>query len=321
MMKLKLNGYIGPYDDINANDVSKFLDEANGADIEVDLYSPGGDVFEGFQIYSLFNAYTGKKTLNCGALVASAGTYLLLAFDTVNVQDVTNVMIHNVSSYAGGSAEEIAKEAERVASLQNLIASKYAEQMGITTEQANELMKAETWYVGQEIVDAKLADNLIKTGKANANNINFYKNQIKNYFNVARKEKQMTRDEVFAEMRKLNITFDEVVNQFQATNSIKSKEELDKLSKYDNLVKENTRLENELKEIKANEELTNIFGAKDDKNLVRIYADNLFKQGKSVEDMKKDPVMINLVAQKAAGELLGKEEKKPVNKETEWSKL
>ena len=298
MKKLILNGIIG--DEINSSIVADFLNSANGEDIEVTLNSGGGDVFEGFEVYNLFAAYAGKKTLNLGSLVASAATYIPLAFDNVIALDITNFMIHDVSTIVMGGSNEIKAEASRVEKLQNLIASKYSEVMKITPEEVNTLMHNETWYTGQEIVDAGFASELKKTGKANKS-INYYKNQVKTYFNKIEEKKEIVMDkkELLNELVNQNISLTDVATKLNVIDSLKTKDDLTKLADYENKCKE-------VEKLKMENTLNSIFGVNSEKNdnLPRIQAETLYKSGLDIENIKKDPIMINLMAQKAAGEVI-----------------
>lgn len=317
MRKISLNGYIGW--DITPQLVAEELAAANGDDIEITLYSGGGDVFDGFEIYNLLNAYEGKITIILGSLVASAATYAPLAADKVIAQDITNFMIHDVTAWTEGSSEELKKESERIERHQNLIASKYAEVMNKTVDEVLDLMHAETWFTGQEIVDAGFADELVKTGKANNNSLEFYKRQVKNCLN--KKEKDvLTKSEILKELKnsKKEINFNDVVNIFEASNLVKTDDEVKKLNEYSNLENKLSELENalitkdatiaakdkEITNLKMGQELDVIFGAKSDDNLPRIRAEELYLAGKDVENIKKDVIMINLMAQKAAGNQL-----------------
>ena len=308
MKKLILNGIIG--DEISSSIVADFLNSANGEDIEVTLNSGGGDVFEGFEVYNLFAAYAGKKTLNLGSLVASAATYIPLAFDNVIALDITNFMIHDVSTIVMGGSNEIKAEASRVEKLQNLIASKYSEVMKITPKEVNTLMHNETWYTGQEIVDAGFASELKKTGKANKS-INYYKNQVKTYFNKIEEKKEIVMDkkELLNELVNQNISLTDVATKLNVISNLKSADDITKLADYENKCKE-------VEKLKMENTLNSIFGVNSEKNdnLPRIQAETLYKAGLDMENIKKDPIMINLMAQKAAGEVIvGKEEDKKKN--------
>lgn len=309
MKKISLNGEIGW--DLTPQLVADKLAEAGGQDVEISLYSGGGDVFDGFEIYNILNNYEGSITMILGSLVASAATYAPLAADKVIAQDITNFMIHDVSSMAYGSGEEIAKEADKINKLQNLIASKYAEVMNKSVEEVNELMHAETWFTGQEIVDAGFAHELLKTGKAN-NSLDFYKRKVKNLYKNRKKEKDvLTKQEILDGLKnqKKEIKFSELVDIFEAKNLVKSDEDVRRINDYENLsnkVDEQEKTiaakDKEIADLKMGAELDSIFGAKDeDKNLARNRAEELYLSNHSIEEIKKDAIMKNLMAQKAAG--------------------
>lgn len=300
MKKIRLDGYVGPYDDINAKEINELLDGLNGEEIEVSLNSGGGSVYEGFEVYRAFNEYTGRKVLNLGALVASAATYMICAFDEVLAQDISTVMIHDVSTYTEGTAEELEQEAINMKAMQNQIAGLYAKRMGINAEEVNELMHATTWYRGQEIVDAKLATKFIDTGATNLVPIAVYKNQIKDYSNkiVEKKEdKVMDKKEILNEVVNQNITLNDVATKLNVADKIKTVEEITKLADYENKCKE-------VEKLKMENTLNSIFGvnSEENENLPRVMAETLYKTGLDVENIKKNPIMINLMAQKAAGE-------------------
>jgi len=312
MKKIRLKGYIGEYYEVNSIYVEEQLAEANGEDIEVTLSSGGGSVIEGFEIYSAFKNYTGHKTLTLGALVASAATYMIASFDEVKAQDISAVMIHDVTSFTEGTAEEIAAEAENMKSMQNQIATIMSKKMGIEPDAVNELMHAETWYRGQEIVDAGLADTFIDTGAGNSIPQAVYEKQIKGYNNkltakpvIQEEEKDMTKSELEIEAKKLglNLVVDGAVNVLDTTIA--------------DLKAANAKLEVSNKALTMETEINAIFGIEDEKNITRVLAINYYKGGMDIETIKKDPVMINLMAQKAAGVIeAGKLDEKP-NNETE----
>jgi ATP-dependent protease ClpP protease subunit len=323
MKKLNLSGFVGW--EITPDLINDFLADANGEEIEVTLNSAGGDVFTGWEVYLAFDKYEGKKTLILGSLVASAATYMIMAFDHVIAQDISNVMIHDVTSYVEGNAEDIKKEAESNERIQKSIASKYAEALNKSVEEVQELMHAETWYTGQEIVDVGFADELKKTGKT-AKDINFYKKQIMNCFNKEkRKENSMDKKAILNFLKtSTDVKIDEIAEVLNASNSLKSEDDMTKLREYENIVKDNKAKDEKIKELEnkynlleQKQKLDEAFGVQDAEktNLLRALAENYSKAGMSIEDMKKDPVMINLSAKKAAGEGVKIEDKKVEKKE------
>ena len=75
MRKIKIKGFIIPndykwlydlfeVDSTTPAEIEKALKEANGEDVEVDINSPGGDVYSGSEIYTMLMAYPGKVITN-----------------------------------------------------------------------------------------------------------------------------------------------------------------------------------------------------------------------------------------------------------------
>lgn len=163
MNELRLSGIVGK--DFDADSVAEQLKNMSG-DIVIYLNSPGGSYFVGAQIYNEFRRYSGKKIVKMGSLVASAAAYVSCVGDDVTASDNTSFMIHEVASYAEGSAREIAAQAAQVEKLNGLIAKRLAERSKKTESEIRRLMQEESWYYGQEIVNAGFADRLEATGAA-----------------------------------------------------------------------------------------------------------------------------------------------------------
>jgi len=160
--RIRLYGYVGQ--EITAKSVSEILDPLSGEDVIVDLNTPGGLLYEGVEIYNRLIQYPGKKTLVMGALVASIGTLVSMAFDNIQAQDFSGFMIHNVSSGIFGDSKALRKEADEIERTNTLIATKLSQRSKKSVKEILKMMDAETWLYGQEIVDAGFADELIETG-------------------------------------------------------------------------------------------------------------------------------------------------------------
>lgn len=62
---------------VTAKRISGALRSMNGADVTVNINSPGGDMFEGLAIYNLLREYQGKVTVKCWALLPALLRLLL----------------------------------------------------------------------------------------------------------------------------------------------------------------------------------------------------------------------------------------------------
>lgn len=164
MAEIWISGGVGW--DLTAQSVSEQLRDLNGEDVVINLNTAGGSVYEGVEIYNVLKQYRGRKTVKMGSLVASIGSYIAAAGDEVIAHDFTSYMIHEVSSWASGTAEEIRAEAERIEKLNSMVAKRLADISGKPESEIRQLMQAETWFYGKEIVDAGFADTYEDTGRA-----------------------------------------------------------------------------------------------------------------------------------------------------------
>ena len=159
--------YIG-YWDISAR---SFIDELKAIDadqIDLHINSPGGSVFDGVAIQNSIKHHKANVTVYIDGIAGSIASIIALSGDQIYIADNAYVMIHNPSSIVWGEAKDMLKEAEVLDKLADGLAGDYARQMGITTGEARALMDEETWYMGQEAVDAGYADKTFAGAKAAA---------------------------------------------------------------------------------------------------------------------------------------------------------
>ncbi len=145
-----------------------FINELNGLgdkkSINVVINSIGGDVFAANAIYSALAM--NKATVN-GTIIgicASAATIVLMACDSRKIAKNAILMAHNPSVSLWGSyqADELLKLAEVTSQVKKSIVTAYMERLDKTEEEINQLMDEESWYVGQEAVDAGFCDSVIE---------------------------------------------------------------------------------------------------------------------------------------------------------------
>jgi ATP-dependent protease ClpP protease subunit len=304
MKTIRLSGYVGF--EITPELLLERLNEANGDDIEVHLNTQGGNVYQGIEVFNLINSYVGHKTVILGALVASIGSYISCAFDTVVAQDLTIFMIHNASQGAWGDFRELRKVADELERLNAHVSERYAKFSGKTIEDTLALMGAETWYYGKEVVEAGFATEYRETGKGAktpTNVISFAKRTYRDSMDrVAahsgpvpiQKGDIMDRDTVIKEAKALLASGELKADELVADPS---KAELTALGVTD-AVAEIKALRAERDKAATEKALDDAFG-KD--GLLRSYAATATATGKSIEDIRKDPLAIHLAAEKAAG--------------------
>ncbi len=280
MKTLRLSGYVGY--EITAEQVAAQLRDANGEEITVHLNTQGGNIYQGIEIYNLFNSYEGKKTVVMGALVASIGSYIICAFDHVVAQDLTMFMIHNASNGIWGDYRALRKEADELERMNRHLGERLSAFCGKTLDDTLALMDAETWFYGQEIMDAGFAHEVRSTGKSTGkeNTLAFVR---RTYSGMASRVAAYLERQTGAQGMDKETLIKEA-KEMLASGAIAAKDfgiDLDGLQNELKALKE----ANAKAERKAS--LDAAFGAD---GLLRTYAQTLSDLGKAVDEIKADPI-------------------------------
>ncbi len=146
---------------ITAADLVRDLAAAAG-DLEIHVNCPGGDVFEGIAIYNALSQRQGTVSVIVDGLAASAASFITQAASPgqMTVAKTASMMIHDAFGMGIGNAVDMRALADLLDQQSDNIAGIYADRSGKPVAQWRAAMRAETWYVGQEAVDAGLADTV-----------------------------------------------------------------------------------------------------------------------------------------------------------------
>lgn len=147
-------------DCISARQVHDFLNEAAGEDVTFNLNSVGGYVYEGIEIYTLLKEYSGHVTVNVTGLAASIASVIMLGGDVVNISNAGQIMIHNPSTIAVGSKEDLERGINSLDVTERMIANLYANKSNLSQEEFQKLMKKETRLTADEALEIGLVDNI-----------------------------------------------------------------------------------------------------------------------------------------------------------------
>ena len=134
-------------------DVQDFLDQLDGVSkINVHINSGGGSVFGGIAIYNILKRHNAEITVYVEGLAASIASVIAMAGDRIIIPANAQMMIHKPSSITWGNADDMRKEADVLDGCQKVILNTYMQHTkeGVTPEQINALIDAETWKNGEE---------------------------------------------------------------------------------------------------------------------------------------------------------------------------
>jgi ATP-dependent protease ClpP protease subunit len=146
---------------ITAKSVAAQLRAIGDRAIEVQINSPGGDMFEGIAIYNVLREHPQPVTIKVMGMAASAASIIAMAGDRVEVGAASFLMIHNCWVLAVGNRHDMAATAEWLAPFDAAMAEVYAARSGVKAADIAKWMDAETYMSGSLAVERGLADALL----------------------------------------------------------------------------------------------------------------------------------------------------------------
>ncbi|QIG28436.1 head maturation protease, ClpP-related [Leclercia adecarboxylata] len=146
---------------VTASRIAGALRSLGGADVTVNINSPGGDMFEGLAIYNLLREYDGKVTVKVLGLAASAASIIAMAGDDVQIGRGAFLMIHNCWVYAMGNRHDLAQIAADMEPFDKAMSDIYQARSGLDADTVDVMMDGETYIGGSEAVEKGFADSLL----------------------------------------------------------------------------------------------------------------------------------------------------------------
>lgn len=146
---------------VTAKRISAILRNLKGADVTVNINSPGGDVWEGLTIYNLLREYEGTVTVRILGVAASAASFIAMAADEIQIARAGFFMIHNAWTGLYGNRNDLRETADFLEQIDGTIADIYAIRTGNDIESLKTQMDAETWINGVNAVDTGFADGFL----------------------------------------------------------------------------------------------------------------------------------------------------------------
>lgn len=178
-------------DVINAKDIRESLDTVTD-NIVIKLNSPGGDVFEGIEIYNYLKDHPSNITVEVTGLAASAATFIVAGADEVIMNVGTSLMIHEASTFAWGNKQDIQKTLNALETIDDSILAIYSDKTGQSADQLREWMNEEKWFTADEAVEFGFANSVKRSEPEEPQDI---AELIQNAVAVAMAEFKMSRDE------------------------------------------------------------------------------------------------------------------------------
>lgn len=132
-------------------------------DVIVNINSPGGDLFEGLAIHSLFREHEGKVTMRVLSLAASSASVIAMSGDEIQIAKAGFFMIHNSWVLAMGNRHDLLGVAEYLEPFDRAMGTLYSDKTGIDESEIESMMDKETWISGADSINQGFADDYLSS--------------------------------------------------------------------------------------------------------------------------------------------------------------
>lgn len=146
---------------ITAKSVAAQLRAIGDRPIEVQINSPGGDMFEGIAIYNVLREHPQPITVKVMGMAASAASIIAMAGDTVEIGAASFIMIHNCWVLAIGNRHDMRETADFLEPFDAAMVDVYAARTGQKAADIAKWMDAETFMSGSQAIERGFADALL----------------------------------------------------------------------------------------------------------------------------------------------------------------
>ena len=163
---------------VTAKRISAALRSLDGADVVVNINSPGGDVFEGLAIYNLLREYKGHVTVRVLGVAASAASFIAMAADEIQIARAGFFMIHNAWTRLWGNRNDLRETADFLEQLDDTIADIYHVRSGLSMDELKADMDKERWINGRDAIDSGFADAFLPSDVVVEDTKNFTKEKV-----------------------------------------------------------------------------------------------------------------------------------------------
>jgi len=178
-MRIPLNGRIVDNDSVKMwrffgfsatcpNDLRKPIDLLKKAgnkekEIILEVNSPGGSVYAGFEIYSLLRQAGVPVRAEIQSIAASATSVVVAAADTVAISPVGQIMIHLPTTYTSGNQHDHTESLQMLDAITDSILNAYiVKSKGkASRNELRRMMDKETFLTAQQALKYGLVDEII----------------------------------------------------------------------------------------------------------------------------------------------------------------
>lgn len=146
---------------VTAKKVAAQLRAIGDRPVEVQINSPGGDMFEGIAIYNVLREHPQSITVKVMGMAASAASIIAMAGDTIEIGAASFMMIHNCWVLAIGNRHDMRETADWLEPFDQAMVDVYSQRTGADAKDIAKWMDAETFMSGTTAIERGFADVLL----------------------------------------------------------------------------------------------------------------------------------------------------------------
>jgi len=147
-VEMTLEGEVGY--DITFREIQEALVGRQNVPLKINIFSFGGNSFEGLAIHGLLSRHQGNKRVVIDGAAASAAGLIAMAGDEIVMPSTSFFMLHNAWTVGVGGADDLRKDADLMDRINNNYAQVYASKTGLSMEDVKSLMDQESWLTAEE---------------------------------------------------------------------------------------------------------------------------------------------------------------------------
>jgi len=151
--------------DISAEMVANLLGDLddNITELDVRMFSGGGDVFEGIAIYNILKRSDKKITMHIDGLAASIASVIILAADEVIIGEGSQVMIHLPWTVEMGDKNVLQNTIDRLEMVEREMVKIYQRATGLSETELISMMSKETWFNDDQAMEFGFATGKVES--------------------------------------------------------------------------------------------------------------------------------------------------------------
>lgn len=153
---------------LQAKDFINQLGQVQGNNLELEISSPGGDVFAALAMYNALRASGKTITAKVMGIAASAASFLMLAGDKRIMPKNTMVMTHLPMTGMYGNANEFREAASVLDKITAQLSPIYTGRTGMSDEKVAEILAQDTYISADEALTLGFATEVTEEVKATA---------------------------------------------------------------------------------------------------------------------------------------------------------